>query len=260
MDYFLLIAVLDVLVLMVAAAVLTIVVRAVRHGRHQKLKLEDELATLRRLAFEDVTAFGEDLTKLDSEVAGSVLDDGAATDYQRALDTYEVAKVAGEEISKAEDIRRVAEAIEDGRHAIACVRARAAGEPLPTRRMLCFFDPRHGISVADVPFTSPDGTDRLVPACALDTERVRAGADPDTRKVLIEGDRVPYWQGGPAYGPYAAAYFGLDAFSWILLGGLVFDGFGSDYRDGDHHPATDYAKGSGSGVGDAGLFGGDFGI
>src|SRR5918996_374258 len=68
-------------------------------------------------------------------------------------------------------------AFEDGRHAIACVRARVAGEPLPTRRPPCFFDPRHGPSVADVPYVPPDGVERDVPACALDVERVRAGAD-----------------------------------------------------------------------------------
>ena len=259
MEFFSLIMVLDILLLMVVAAGLAVIVQTVRRGRHRKLKLEDELKTLRKLAFEDVTAFGEDLAKLDSEVTGRVLDEGTAADYHRALDTYDAAKVAAESIHKPEDIQHVAEVIEDGRYAIASVRARVAGDPLPVRRMLCFFDPRHGVSVADVPFVSPDGTERRVPACALDTERVLAGADPDARKVSVEGEHVPYWQGGQAYGPYAAAYFGLDALSWILLGSLVFDSYGGDYGSTDH-AATDYADSAGHGGGDDGLFGGDFGL
>ena len=261
MEFFSLILVLDILLLMIVAAGLAILVRAVRHGRRQKLKLEDELTTLRRLAFEDVTAFGEDLAKLDSEVTEAVLEEITAADYHRALDTYDAAKAAADTIHKPRDIEHVAEVIEDGRYAIACVRARVAGEPLPTRRMLCFFDPRHGVSVADVPFIAPDGTERRVPACARDTERVLGGADPDARTVMVEGERVPYWQGGQVYGPYAAAYFGLDAFTWILLTSLAVDGFGGDYESGEHPAAdyADYADSAGHGD-DDGLFGGDFGL
>jgi len=268
MDLFLQIMVLDILVLMVAAAGLAVIVRAVRRGRHRKLKLEDELTALRKLAFEDVTAFGEDVTRLDTEMTGRVLNEGAAADYHRVLDSYETAKLAGDSIVVPDDLGRVAEAIEDGRYAIACVRARVAGEALPTRRPLCFFDPRHGLSVADVPFLAPDGIHRQVPACALDTERVRAGAEPDARKVLVEGERVPYWQAGTAYGPYASAYFGIDALSWFLLGSLAFDGFGGrDYSGGgDHtgsdgdHAGSEYADSAGNSGSDDGLFGGDFGL
>ena len=49
--------------------------------------------------------------------------------------------------TEPDDVRHVTEIIEDGRYAIACVRARVAGDPLPTRRPPCFFDPRHGLSV-----------------------------------------------------------------------------------------------------------------
>ncbi len=118
-------------------------------------------------------------------MSGHELDDGANADYQRALDAYESAKLAGDSITQPEDIRHVTEIIEDGRYAIACVRSRVAGESLPTRRPPCFFDPRHGLSVADVPYVPPDGVERDVPACALDAERVRAGADPDVRKVMV---------------------------------------------------------------------------
>ncbi len=217
---------------------------------------------MRKLAFEDITAFGEDLQQLDLEMSGHALDEGANADYQRALDAYEAAKVAGDSISRADDIRHVTEIVEDGRYAIACVRARVAGQPLPTRRPPCFFDPRHGLSVADVPFVPPDGVERDVPACALDAERVRAGADPDSRKVMVGARRVPYWQGGRAYEPYAAGYFGaFGPMTWMFMGGMMFGGFGADgYGDGGGD-GGDGGDGGGDGGGDAGGYdgGGDGG-
>ena len=78
------------------------------------------------------------------------LDAGAHADYQRALDAYEAAKTAADRMDQPDDVRHVTQILEDGRYAITCVRARVAGEPLPTRRPPCFFDPRHGLSVTDV--------------------------------------------------------------------------------------------------------------
>ena len=91
---------------------------------------------------------------------GSELDAGARADYQRALDAYEAAKTAADRLSEPDDVQHVTEILEDGRYAIACVRARVAGEPLPTRRPPCFFDPRHGLSVTDVEWTPPGGAPR----------------------------------------------------------------------------------------------------
>ncbi len=187
-----------ILLVLVVAVLGAVVLGASRHNKERELaRREDEIAPVRKLAFEDITAFGEDLQQLDAEMSGHELDAGANSDYQRALDAYESAKVAGDSINRPEDVRHITEIVEDGRYAIACVRARVAGEPLPTRRPPCFFDPRHGPSVADVPYVPPDGVERYVPACALDTERVRAGADPDIRKVMVGAQRVPVLAGRP---------------------------------------------------------------
>jgi hypothetical protein len=184
------------------------------------------LEPVKKLAFEDVTALGEELQQLDLDLAGRPLDAGERADYQRALDAYESAKTAADAIRQSDDIRHVTEILEDGRYAMACVRARVDGEPLPSRRPPCFFDPRHGMSVADVPWTPPGGTQRDVPACALDAERVRAGAEPDTRMVMAGARRVPYWAGGPAYQPYARGYFGaFGPLDWIFMG-FMFEGLG----------------------------------
>src|SRR6476660_867810 len=234
------------LVFLILLAVAALVVRAVVNGNKRKAleRKQAELEPVRKLAFEDVTALGEELQQLDLDLAGRELDPGANADYQRALDAYESAKVAGDRIAQPEDIRHVTEILEDGRYAMACVRARVDGQPLPTRRPPCFFDPRHGLSVADVPYAPPGGAVRDVPACALDAERVRAGADPDIRKVMVGSQRVPYWQGGRAYQPYAAGYFGRTGVMDMMFMGMMFGGLGGFDALGDGLGAL------GDGVGD----------
>src|SRR5699024_1150429 len=108
-----------------------------------------ELMPVKRLADEDVTALGVELQDLDIDLAGQPLDAGARADYQRALDSYESAKAAAAQLARPEEVRHVTEILEDGRYAMACVRARVDGRSLPQRRPPCFFDPRHGLSVAD---------------------------------------------------------------------------------------------------------------
>jgi len=232
-------------VLLLLVAVVTAVVVSGRRSKERALaQRQAELEPVKKFAFEDITALGEELQSLDLELAGRELDPGANADYQRALDAYESAKTAGDRIAQPEDIRHVTEILEDGRYAMACVRARVDGQPLPTRRPPCFFDPRHGLSVADVPYAPPGGAVRDVPACALDAERVRAGADPDIRKVMVGSQRVPYWQGGRAYQPYAAGYFGRTGVMDMMFMGMMFGGLGGFDALGDGLGAL------GDGVGD----------
>src|SRR4051794_12995938 len=249
------------LILLIVVIVGVVALAMVAGRRNQAAALERrraELEPVKALAFEDVTALGTDLQDLDGELAGTELDTGARADYQRALDAYEAAKTASDRLERPDDVRHVTEIIEDGRYAIACVRARVAGEQLPTRRPPCFFDPRHGLSVEDVEWTPPGGTTRDVPACALDAERVRAGAEPDTRQVMVGAQRMPYYEGGPAYAPYAAGYFGGGMnmlFTGLLVGSLLDGGVGwGDGYDGDGG-----GNGDGGDGGDAGGDGGDGG-
>jgi hypothetical protein len=221
-----------------------------RQAAEQARRQEVEMGSVKKFAFEDITALGEELQSLDLDLAGQHLDAGANADYQRALDAYEAAKTAGDAIGRPEDLRHVTEILEDGRYAIACVRARVAGEPLPTRRPPCFFDPRHGLSVADVPYAPPGGAQRDVPACALDAERVRAGAEPDIRKVMVGAQRVPYWQGGRAYQPYAVGYFGGFPMMDMMFMGMMFGGLGGFDGLGDGFGAL--GDGLGDGIGSLG--------
>ena len=246
----------SVVLLVILVAVVVAVVVSRRSGKRRELERQRaELEPVKKLAFEDITALGEQLQELDLDLAGRELGPGENADYQRALDAYESAKTAGDAMARPDDVRHVTQILEDGRYAIACVRARVAGEPLPTRRPPCFFDPRHGLSVADVPWTPPGGATRDVPACALDAERVRAGADPDARMVMVGSQRVPYWQGGRAYQPYASGYFGaFTPMDWMFAG-LLFGGFGGfdalgDGIDGIGDGIGDGIDGIGDGIGD----------
>ena len=243
-------------ILLVLAAVVVAVVVSNRRGKERELaRRQAELEPVKKLAFEDITALGEELQSLDLDLAGRELDPGANADYQRALDAYESAKTAGERISPPDDIRHVTEILEDGRYAMACVRARVAGEPLPTRRPPCFFDPRHGLSVTDVSWAPAGGAPRDVPACALDAERVRAGAEPDVRQVMVGAQRVPYWQGGRAYQPYAAGYFGRTGVMDMMFMGMMFGGLGGFDALGDGIGAL--GDGIGDGIGAIGDGAGD---
>ena len=211
----------------------------------------EELAGVRRAADEDVTQFGEELQRLDTELAGRELDEGTRQDYQRALDAYEDAKTSVGAVQEPDDIRHVTEILGDGRYAVTCVRARVAGEPLPPKRPPCFFNPQHGPSVRDVPWTPEGGSTREVPACALDAERVEAGAEPASRQVMVGSRRVPYWQAGPAYAPFGAGYFGaFGMMEGLFIGTLLGSSFG--WFDGDGSYADGYQDGQDSGDGGSG--------
>lgn len=250
-----------VFLLLLVGAVVALVLAQRRSKARELERREAELAPVRQLTFEDVTALGEQLRELDVELVGRQLSPGEHADYQRALDTYEAAKTAADSITRPDDVRHVTSILDDGRYAIACVRARVAGEPLPVRRPACFFDPRHGTAVTDVLWAPPGGAPRDVPACALDAERVQAGADPDSRMVMAGAQRVPYYQAGPAYAPYAAGTFG--GLGPVLFTGLLFGGLGGFDMLGDGIGALgdgigDLGEGIGDGIGGIGDGIGDF--
>lgn len=206
----------------------------------------------------DITRFGEELERLDVEVADSRVDEAMQQDYQRALDAYEDAKVGLKAVKKPDGIRSVTGILEDGRYAVACVRARLHDEPLPVRRPPCFFDPAHGPSTQDLDWAPSGGTTRSVPVCAADAVRLQSGAEPAIRTVRKGSGRVPYWQAGPAYAPWALGYYGYwggsDLLSGVLIGSALSGGFG-DVSAGSIDAGT---NGDIGGAGDAGGAG-DFG-
>jgi hypothetical protein len=220
----------------------------------------EELERIRRLADEDVTLLGEELRRLDSQVAGRPLDPDGQADYQVALDAYEAAQRAVKGIRTAEGISTVTDTLATGRYAIVCVQARVRGEPVPERRVPCFFNPQHGPSTTDVVWTQPRVGTRTVPACAQDAARIRAGEEPEVRYVQYGSRRVPYWQAGAAVAPYGQGYFAAGAgASFIPLAGFdaqggAVGGWG-DYGDAGGHHGGGYDGGfggDGGGGGDSG--------
>lgn len=259
------------LVLVVVLAAIGLAVTASR--RQERGRLEErrtaDLAAVSTVADEDVTRFGEELQRLDAEMLTTPLDEPMRQDYQRALDSYEAAKDLLRKASEADHIKHVTEALEDGRYAMACVLARRNGEPLPVRRPPCFFNPAHGPSTTDIEWAPPAGVPRQVPVCAADADRVAQGAEPDIRTVQQNYRRVPYWEAGPAYSPWASGYFGAYAASnllptFMLLtllsptwdGGPV-EGADTDFgADGGGYEAGADGGGADPGGGDFGDFGG----
>lgn len=240
-----------------------------RLEQQQSAELEGQLAASRGAAEEDVTKFGEELQRLDSDVAGHPLDEAMNQDYTRALDAYDHAKQSLAAVRQPDEIRHVTEILEDGRYAIACVKARVAEQPLPQKRPPCFFNPAHGPSSQNVRWAPPGGSVREVPACPADAERVLAGADPYIRTVQVGAQRVPYWEGGQAYAPWAQGYYsswrGSSLIRDIAVGSLIFHGLsGLPYlMDGMGDGFAELGEGIGEGFSDLGeglgdMFGGLF--
>ncbi|MGW3101734.1 hypothetical protein [Streptomyces sp. NPDC001100] len=242
--------------------------------RSRRRRLEEQLAALDKLRVvvdEDITAFGEELDRLDFHPAEPRADDAMRADYERALDAYEQAKTYMAAATKPEDVRAVTQALEDGRFSLAQLAARREGRPLPERRAPCFFDPRHGPSVADATWTPAGGAPREVPVCAADQARLADGRDPMIREVDTDYGRRPYWDAGPAYGPWAGGYFGGGLLPGLLVGTLLgsmmatpsyasdygtgYGDFGSGGYDGGDVSGADFDPGDFSG----GFGGGDFG-
>lgn len=251
--------------------------------RRNRRRREDEqraaLDRLRVVVDEDITAFGEELDRLDFQPAAPDADDAMRADYEHALDAYDTAKQRMAMAERPEDVRGVTEALENGRFSLATLAARREGRPLPERRPPCFFDPRHGPSTTDATWTPPGGAARQVPVCAADATRLADGRDPVIREVDTDYGRRPYWDAGPAYGPWAGGYFGGGLLPGLLVGtmlggmmatpsyaadyGAGYGDFGAGGYEGGDVSGTDFDPGDfGGGFGDGGGFdggGGDFG-
>jgi len=229
-------------------------------GRNRRRK-EDavEFAEAKRNARDDLVALGDDIRALDLDVQMPAADPQAKADYDHAVTRYTEAEEQWEMARSPRDLAPVGSALEEGRWAMASAKARFAGETPPERRPPCFFDPRHGPSTRDVDWSPPYGEERPVPACEADALRVEQGEDPQTREVDWRGQRVPYWQAGGAYAPFAGGLFG--GFGGGLLPGLLI----GSMLGGAMSPGMaygDYGGGEGGGGGDfggGGFGGGDFG-
>ena len=163
---------------------------------------------LQRTLEETKLAARDDLAALSAGVTGhhadvSIQANPEAADEQRAaLSACERAAAALEAARRAQDMGAVSRAIAEGQYHLACADALAAGQPRPSRRPSCFFDPRHGMSVRNVHWTPGVAIPaRSAPACSACAHKVDQGAEPDIRKVETHGTLISYVDSGfaPAY-------------------------------------------------------------
>jgi hypothetical protein len=234
------------LVILVVAAVGLFGWSRVRRRRREQAELDHVKAVAR----DDLVALGDDIRALDLDVEMPDVDEEAKEHYGLAVERYQQAGEALGRARRAADIERVTSLLEEGRWAMTAAKARLAGEPVPERRPPCFFDPRHGPSVRDLEWAPPGGEPRPVPVCAADAQRIEDGLDPQTRQVEVDGRRVPYYDAGPAFMPWAGGFYGGGLLPGLFVGSLL----GSDFGDPG---AADAAAADQGDFGDFG--GGDFG-
>jgi hypothetical protein len=271
------IGVLLVLVILVSL----LIVRPRRARRRRQLK------DAKAAAQDDLLALNQRITDRDSDIAVQQNPEAAA-EQAAALAAYERGTAALDTARRPEDMQAVSRAIAEAQYRLASAEALAHGQPRPERRPSCFFDPRHGMSVADFPWTPPDGgPTREVPVCADDLHKMERGIEPEMRRVQQTGSPSPvyyvnsgfapaYW-GGFGFGPgmlsgfllgevLSGPGFGWGGYGWggpggggDDYGGGDFGGDGADYGGGDFGgDGADYGGGDFGGGGDD-YGGGDFG-
>lgn len=194
-----------------------------------------ELDAVRVLLEEDATYLGEQVQRLQHEIAGQALEADMQNSFQKAADAVEAAHRGASQASSADEVRTVTAGISSGHHAVACVQARLAGRAVPQQRVMCFFNPLHGPSTADVLWTRPGYGPRRVPACSQDAASVGAKRAPEIRMVQVGARTTPYWTAGGAFSAYTEGYFAsATVLEWA------------------YHPAVSDAA---AGTGDSGSFG-----
>jgi uncharacterized membrane protein YgcG len=220
-----------------------LIARPLRDRRRRELK------EAKSAAQDDLIALSTALTdrRADVSVQGSP---EAAQEQAAALSAYERGTAAIDAARRASDMGTVSRAIAEGQYRLACASAAAAGRPRPDRRPSCFFDPRHGMSVSDGYWTPAAGAPgRNVPVCV---------AEPDMRKVEVDGAPVSYVNAGFAPAYWGGFGFGPGLFTGFLLGHALAPPIFADpsYYSGDgDHGGGDFGGGD-FGGGDFG--GGDF--
>jgi uncharacterized membrane protein YgcG len=264
-------------VLIVLGVIVLVVIGGFLIWRPRRMRRQRELSEAKAAAQDDLIALSSRITDHQNDVSIQSSPEAVA-EQEAALAAYERGTRALDAARRPEDMRAVSRAIAEGQYRLACAEALANGEPKPGRRPMCFFDPRHGMSVTDVSWAPPDGgPSRMVPACVDCARKVDQGIQPEMRTVQdSSGSRVAYVNSG-----FAPAYWGGFGYGGAMLGGFLLGealasppifvtneyGYGEPaYADGgDNYGGGDFGGGDNYGGGDfgggdsGGDSGGDFG-
>ena len=208
--------------------------------RQRRRQQAAEFAEVKENARDDLVALGDDIRALEVDMDMPGVPDEAKGDYETAVNAYQRADQSWRLAQRPDDLEPAGAALEEGRWAMTCARARLEGREPPERRPPCFFDPRHGPSDRDVEWAPYGGEPRMVPACEADAQRVERGDDPEAREVTVGGRRMPYWAAGPMYAPFMGGFYGAGLLPGLLIGtslGGIWDSpadaGGGDFGGGD---------------------------
>lgn len=105
------------------------------------------------------------------------------------------------------EVESVVLRLSDARYELVAIDALRRGEPVPQKTAPCFFDPRHGPSVAQAAYTPELGKEREVPVCARCRDELAAGQVPPTRTIRIGEQVKPYWDWNRYSRPYVNGYW-----------------------------------------------------
>jgi hypothetical protein len=259
--------------IVIGVILLVVVLGGLFIWRPRRQRRQRELAEAKAAAQDDLLALNNRITDHGNDVSMQSNPEAAA-EQAAALAAYERGTAALDAARRPDDMRAVSRNIAEGQYRLACAEAIANGQPKPGRRPMCFFDPRHGMSVADVSWAPPDGgPSRMVPVCIDDEHKIDQGITPEMRTVQeSSGGRVAYVNSG-----FAPAYWGGFGYGGAMLGGFLLGealasppifvnqyGYGDPgyYDGGDNFGGGDFG-GSDFGGGDFGgggdSSGGDFG-
>ncbi len=259
-------------VLILLGVIFLVVIGGFLIWRPRRARRRQELNEAKAAAQDDLIALSTRITDHQNDVSAQGNPEAAA-EQAAALTAYERGTSALDAARRPEDMRAVSRAIAEGQYRLACAEALANGQPKPGRRPMCFFDPRHGMSVADVSWAPADGgPSRMVPACADCARTIDQGIQPDMRTVVdSSGSRVVYVNSG-----FAPAYWGGFGYGGGMLTGFLLGealasppvfvtseyGYGEPgYSDGgdNNFGGGDFSGNDGGGDFGGGDFGGDLG-
>ena len=224
--------------------------------RPRRARRARQLKDAKTAAQDDLLALNQQITDRDSNVAIQRNPDAAA-EQAAALAAYERGTEALDAARKPTDMQAVSRNIAEAQYRLASAEALANGQPRRERRPSCFFDPRHGMSVADAPWTRPEGGPiRDVPVCAMDLHKIEQGIEPEMRRVEQTGSPTPVYYANSGFAPAYWGGYGLGPglFTGFLLGEALSGpgwGYGWGPGWGWGEPGWDGGPGPGGG--------GDFG-
>ena len=203
--------------IVVGVILLVVVIGGFLIWRPRRMRGRRELNEARAAAQDDLIALSSRITDHENDLSVQNNPEAAA-EQAAALAAYEQGTRALDAAQRPEDMRAVSRAIAEGQYRLACAEALANGQPKPGRRPMCFFDPRHGMSVTDVSWAPPDGgPSRVVPACVDCARKIDQGIQPDMRTVEdSSGSRVVYVNSG-----FAPAYWGGFGYGGAMLTGFL---------------------------------------